>query len=260
MNRLRHMLRRLWGRRLPGEPEPMNRYVILSAAAHVLAVLVLSIPLSQRPRPIFAEPVYDVALVDWPEPNYKPPVPTRKVERPKPKPVEEPPKPEPEPEPEVIKVPEKETPKPKKEEPPEVKKPKVEPAEKEPEEKPAEPETPQPKVDIPDVPPEPVSLGMVDQRDFKHDWYLQQVKSLLAAKWSRPRSGAGLMQATVHFIIQKDGTVVQPYIVEPSGSSLYDRAALRAVVEARKFAPLPVEYSGNELGISVKFQTMGDAP
>jgi TonB family protein len=72
--------------------------------------------------------------------------------------------------------------------------------------------------------------------------------------------GTGLVQATVHFIIQKDGTVVQPYVMEPSGSSLYDRAALRAVLEAKKFAPLPAEYSGDELGISVVFQTLGDVP
>ena len=260
MMRVRDLFRRLGVRPTPGRQEPMSRYLVLSAGLHLLAVLLLSIPLSQRPRPIFAEPVYDVALVEWPEPNYKPPVPTRKVEAPKPKPEAPVPQPEAAPRTDEVKIPERKQPKPEEKKPPEETKPKPKPEEKKPPEKLPEEPAPQPKVDIPDAPREPVSLGMVDQRDFRHDWYLEQIRSRLAALWSRPQGGAGLVQATVHFIIEKDGTVTQPFVQEPSGWSLYDRAALRAVLEAKKFAPLPAEYSGDNLGISVVFQTMGDAP
>jgi outer membrane biosynthesis protein TonB len=247
----RQPVTRTWG---------IPRFVGLSLGVHLVALILLSIPLSRSPRPIYAEPMYQVALVNWPVPNFKPPVPTHTEEPPKPKPVEEPkPKEPPAREKDVVKVPEKPKPKPEKKEP--VKKPETKPEPtKAPETKPQETTPPEKEVKVPDTPEEPVSLGMVDQKDFKEDDYLKRVRQILAAEWTSPEGGSGDIRTTIHFVIEKDGTIVQPFVQEPSGWSLYDRQAMGAVVTTRRLPPLPEAYSGDHLGLTVIFQKTGVVP
>ena len=70
--------------------------------------------------------------------------------------------------------------------------------------------------------------------------------------------GSGKVITTVHFTILRDGTILDPEVVTPSGWSLYDRVALSAVHSTRKLPPLPEAYSGDELGLTVHFQRVGD--
>ena len=231
----------------------MSRCLALSLGAHVAVLLLVSVPLVPRVRPIYAEPIYQVALVEWPEPNYAPPVPARtppRAQQKKPAPSDKPK------EPDAVKIPEKKKPdKPVQKESP----------------VPAEPRKPEPNPALPDQPPvqqtppvdapeAPVSLGMVDQSDFKHDYYLQIVMSRLAQAWVRPPGGQGVTRATIHFIIRRDGTILQPFLQEPSGWSLYDRSVERAVQEVRQLPPLPQAYAGDQLGITAVFQRLGDEP
>ncbi len=246
----RQPVTRTWG---------IPRFVGLSLGVHLVALILLSIPFSRSPRPIYAEPMYQVALVNWPVPNFKPPVPTHTEEPPKPKPVEEPkPKEPPAKETDVVKVPEKPKPKPEKKEPEKKPESKPEPT-KAPETKPRETTPPEKEVKIPDTPEEPVSLGMVDQRDFRDDSYLARVRQMLAAHWEK-QEGSEELRTTVHFIIEKDGTIVQPFILEPSGSSLYDRQAMGVVLDTKRLPPIPEAYSGDHLGLSVTFRKTGVSP
>jgi TonB family protein len=250
----------------------MRRFSTVSVGVHVVLAGILALGFGRPQRPIFAEPLYEVALLESSEPNFQPPRPARasrkEPEAPRPDPAEKI-------EPETVPVPKKSTPEPR----PKTPEPKVE---KRPEKTP-EPEkkkatsTPQPlkppvkreeqaetaapeaDVETPeDLPDEPVSLGRVDQKDFKHNYYLQMVRARLAREWRRPDTGRGLIKTAVHFIIQRDGTVVQPFVEEPSGNSLYDRAALGAVISVEKLPPLPEAYSGDQLGITVVFQTQAE--
>ncbi len=239
----------------------MGRFLALSLGVHALALILLAVPFSRNPPPLYAEPVYQVALVEWPETNFKPPVPTHTPEVKQPKPEPEKPKPKPEPKkPDEVRVAEKPKPKPEKKEP--EKQPEVAPKpEKKAETPPQEEAPPEKKVDIPDTPEEPVSLGMVDQKDFREDFYLELVRGILARAWDRPRVGKGVVRTTVHFVIRRDGTVVQPYVMEPSGIALYDRAAMAAVDRVKdRLPPLPESYSGDQIGLSVVFQSMGEQP
>jgi TonB family protein len=115
-------------------------------------------------------------------------------------------------------------------------------------------------VDTPDAPPEPVSLGVVDQKDFRHDYYLELIRGLLARAWNPPDGGSGLLLTSLHFNILRDGTIIEPEIVSPSGWSLYDRAALGSVMTVRKLPPLPEAYAGEQLGLTVNFRRMGQEP
>jgi len=158
----------------------------------------------------------------------------------------------------VVKVPEKPKPKPEKKEPEKKPETKLEPV-KTAETKPQETTPPEKEVKVPDTPEEPVSLGMVDQKDFKNDDYLDRVRQALAMHWKR-QEGNEKLRTTIHFIIEKDGTIDQPYILEPSGLSLYDRQAMGAVLDTKRVPPIPESYSGDHLGLIVIFQKTGVAP
>ena len=234
----------------------MTRYLALSLGVHLAVVFLISIPLVHRVRPIFAEPIFQVALVEWPEPNYVPPVPTRVPPRTQEKPREKPAA-EKKPEPDAVKI---KDPRKKPEKPREETKPLVAENRKA-ETRPVVSE--QPAVERPvlnEAPEGPVSLGTVDQADFKHDYYLQIVMSRLAQAWVRPPGGQGVTRATVHFIIRRDGSIVQPFLQEPSGWALYDRSVDRAVHEVRQLPPLPEAYAGDQLGVTAVFQRIGDEP
>jgi TonB family protein len=54
--------------------------------------------------------------------------------------------------------------------------------------------------------------------------------------------------------IQRDGTIAVPRIEQSSGSSFYDRAALRAISEASPFPPLPADWSKPALRVLFNFE------
>ena len=217
----------------------MRRYAFSSVGIHVLVLSVVSMPVVQRETPVHADPLYEVALVEWPEPNLKPPTPTPK----KPKVVTEKPKPKPKTLPKnAVTIPEKAVKKPAK---------KKEPA--------PEPEATVTKELKPtDAAEEPVSLGVVDKRDLKHNWYLSRVTAILNKDWRPPPGGSGLLHTTLHFIIRKDGTIADPKITSPSGWGLYDRLAM-SVVQSATLPKLPDGYSG-EMSLTVNFKRNVNEP
>jgi protein TonB len=75
---------------------------------------------------------------------------------------------------------------------------------------------------------------------------------MLASQWRRPALG-GEVVALVHFTIHRDGSVSDSRVVQSSGYSSYDLAALRAVQAAAPFPPLPQSYDQDSLGVTVEF-------
>lgn len=139
--------------------------------------------------------------------------------------------------------------------------------------KPAEAKpTPQPTTSAPPAPqPEPelrrrqgsltgsstgtAALGArvgFDNPNFKHSYYIDRLTAMLAGQWQRPSLGGELV-ALVSFTIQKNGSVSDIRVVESSGYSSYDLAALRAVQQAAPFPPLPQSYQQQTLGVTVEF-------
>lgn len=243
----------------------VTRYLALSLAVHLAVVSFISIPLVHRVRPISAEPIYQVALIQWPASDgvraASAGTPPREEEKPRKEPIP----PEKEPEPDAVKLQEvrKKPEKPREEAkatPSEVTKAEAAPAIPGP--SPAGSGSPSaaPGGSASIGPDGPVSLGMVDQPNFRHDYYLQIVMSRLAQAWVRPPGGQGVTRATIHFIIRRDGSIVQPFLQEPSGWALYDRSVDRAVQEVRQLPPLPEAYAGDQLGVTAVFQRIGDEP
>jgi protein TonB len=87
---------------------------------------------------------------------------------------------------------------------------------------------------------------------FPFPFYIERMNTLIAGKWFRPPAKSELLTA-VYFAIQRDGTIRDAKIEGSSGNPTFDRAALRAVIEASPLPPLPFGYSGSYLGVHLTF-------
>ncbi len=91
-----------------------------------------------------------------------------------------------------------------------------------------------------------------DNPNFRHSYYVDRMTAMLSSQWQRPAIG-GEPLALVHFRIHRDGRVSDVSIIESSGYSSYDLAALRAVQQASPFPPLPQSFPEPSLGVTVEF-------
>ena len=88
--------------------------------------------------------------------------------------------------------------------------------------------------------------------NFPYNFYLERMVTLIGDKWIRPQTGADIT-TVVYFVIRKDGSIHDAEIKKSSGSGVFDRAALRSVIEASPLPRLPAGYSGSYLGVHLTF-------
>jgi TonB family protein len=88
--------------------------------------------------------------------------------------------------------------------------------------------------------------------DFPYTIYIERMRTLIAGKWFRPQASTETL-TSVYFIIDRDGAIRDAKIESPSGDGTFDRAALRAVLEASPLPPLPFGYTGSYLGVHLTF-------
>jgi len=107
---------------------------------------------------------------------------------------------------------------------------------------------------LPTGSPSGVGALSLDASDFPYAWYLRQVLQKVQGEWQRQNQFKEPGQKPLVFVeIQRDGSIRTPKVTESSGNALYDRAALRAVVEASPFPPLPPEWSKPSLRVMFRF-------
>jgi protein TonB len=102
----------------------------------------------------------------------------------------------------------------------------------------------------------PTGIGALslEASDFPYAWYLRQVVQKITEAWDRQNQVKEPEQPpTVIFEIKRDGSIGTPRIEKSSGNSLYDQAALRAIVEASPFPPLPQDWSKPSLVLGGNF-------
>jgi TonB family protein len=92
----------------------------------------------------------------------------------------------------------------------------------------------------------------IEGGDFPYTIYIERMKNLIGSHWFRPQAATGAV--TIHFVINRDGSVRDAALESPSGNSTFDRAALRAVMETSPLPPLPFAYSGTYLGVHLTFK------
>ncbi|MFB3906935.1 MAG: energy transducer TonB [Candidatus Eisenbacteria bacterium] len=86
-----------------------------------------------------------------------------------------------------------------------------------------------------------------------YSYYLSIVRDKIASYWEPPPGSVSQLSAMISFRINRTGNVEASYVEEPSGMTLFDQAALRAVTMAAPLPPLPQEYDGEWLGIHLRF-------
>jgi protein TonB len=86
--------------------------------------------------------------------------------------------------------------------------------------------------------------------------YADLVVKRVTEKWSRNGLAGTPSTPTVviTFDILRDGSVRNSQVAQRSGNSTLDYSALRAVMDAAPFPPLPPEYERNEANVELHFQ------
>jgi TonB family protein len=90
--------------------------------------------------------------------------------------------------------------------------------------------------------------------DFPYTLYIDRMRNLIGTRWFRPQSTGLGTTATIHFVINRDGSIRDVTLETSTGNGTFDRAAQRAVVEASPLPPLPFAYSGTYLGVHLTFR------
>ena len=93
----------------------------------------------------------------------------------------------------------------------------------------------------------------IDSDDFPFMYYLTNIKRKIAAYWNVPGTTADAKYCVVYFKVARGGAVQSPMIESPSGSFLFDQAALRAVTQASPLPPLPNQFQDDYLGVHFSF-------
>lgn len=224
----------------------------VSAILHlVLAVVLVWGPSWIRPRP--SAPAYEVQLVSLPvdeAPKPKPePAPVRQEPRvPSPPPVKPKPKPIKKPAPPPIEK-AKPSPKPSPADIPEA-------AEESPAHEPSAPTNPDQvaKVTKPAEPGIQLVTPLMEAVALKYPYYINALRRKIDENWSPPGAGfAEAREVLVVFTILRDGSVRSAEVEQSSGDIFYDQAALRSVLRATPFPPLPEGYAGQDMIIHFSF-------
>ena len=217
----------------------MRGSVLGSGVAHTVLVVILLIVRTPVTMVVPGPDVVQVALIDPSAPIA--PAPTPPPEQPPPKPPEI--KPE---EAEGVKI-EKERPKPK---------PKAPEAEKKPPPKPVTASSP--TLAPARVGPAGLSGDLsVESGNFEFTYYLMLIRNQIAANWTAPAglsTGGNPVRAVVYFRVQRGGEITGIRLETASGFEFFDRSTIRAVTVSDPLPPLPLGFSGGELGIHFGFE------
>ncbi|HEX9188483.1 MAG TPA: energy transducer TonB, partial [Vicinamibacteria bacterium] len=100
----------------------------------------------------------------------------------------------------------------------------------------------------------PPGPGVPGGTDSGGDWYLASVQQKIWILWNQQIRAGFTQPVGVTFTILPDGNVTALLVTEPSGASLLDMAAQRAILNAAPFGPLPREYGQNPRTIRALFK------
>lgn len=111
----------------------------------------------------------------------------------------------------------------------------------------------------PDGSPAGVASLALDVSDFPFTYYLRQIQQKVSEKWTPPaQSTEPVRRAVILFEIARDGKIAASRVEKSSGNVWYDQSALRAVLDATPFPPLPQEFQAESLRVHFGFDFVRD--
>lgn len=88
-----------------------------------------------------------------------------------------------------------------------------------------------------------------------YSYYLNVILSRISDNWLNPYAGeARVLNATVMFVIERDGTVKEVKLEKRSGDGAYDASCERALLVLDRLPPLPPEFTGPRLKLHLEFE------
>lgn len=115
---------------------------------------------------------------------------------------------------------------------------------------------------LPGLPEGPIAGGIAGLDTSQlggADWYAGLLVTRLHEAWrDRPvlPAGSDPRRTVVSFVIERDGRVTEIATAEPSGYTLLDTSALRAVGSLRRLPPLPPQFRGDRLRARYVFELL----
>ncbi len=71
--------------------------------------------------------------------------------------------------------------------------------------------------------------------------YVALIREKIWSEWIYPDLNSSGLEVIISFMIDKEGKVTSPKIVESSGNNLYDYSAVKAILKASPLPPPAVE-------------------
>lgn len=100
-----------------------------------------------------------------------------------------------------------------------------------------------------------VGMGENSALGSRFGAYADLVAQRVTEKWQTAGlAGVSAPAVIVTFDIQRDGSVKNAKVAQSSGNSTVDYSALRAVMDAASFPPLPAGYERNVANVELQFQ------
>jgi protein TonB len=97
--------------------------------------------------------------------------------------------------------------------------------------------------------------GIRSDEIFEYPYFIRLMTDKISRNWRNPYIGdAETVMATIYFKIIQDGTITDERVEKSSGTSSFDRAALRAVVNSSPLPPLPPDFGGSQLTVHLDFE------
>ncbi|MBD3232949.1 MAG: TonB family protein [candidate division Zixibacteria bacterium] len=94
----------------------------------------------------------------------------------------------------------------------------------------------------------------IDGANFQSSYYINLIFSKIRSRWRNPVRSEGILETTVYFNVDRSGRISNADIESPSGVGSFDQSALRAILASDPLPPLPQEFSGDNIGIHLKFE------
>jgi TonB family protein len=88
-----------------------------------------------------------------------------------------------------------------------------------------------------------------------YSYYLNVILTRINDNWINPYAGsARTLNATIMFVIERDGTVRDVKLEKKSGDAAYDASCERALLVLDRLPPLPPEFTGPRLKLHLEFE------
>ncbi len=99
----------------------------------------------------------------------------------------------------------------------------------------------------------PDSYGVDARKDINLAPYLDLIRQQVKQQWHPQVVTHSSAQTVIGFSVTRSGQVNELQILQSSGSTFTDQAALTAIRQAAPFGPLPMGYRGSQLNILFRF-------